>query len=95
MKKDWKTCHHIRFKIRKHKTNPDPCIHCLDCGATWSSGRGMYWMRRFKEIRGVEHKKEEYEKESKVALSNGAIAPNGFHRLRFHGIERLGESRWE
>ncbi len=52
-----KDCKHVRLKVRKHKVNADPCLHCLDCMNTWSSGRGMYFLKKFKEIKGIEHEK--------------------------------------
>ena len=33
MKED---CTHWRVKVRKHRENHCPCLHCLFCDATWS-----------------------------------------------------------
>lgn len=41
-----KTCKHMNLKVRKHKANYDPCLHCLTCPATWSDpGRAMWYLK--------------------------------------------------
>ncbi len=32
-----KKCRHNSLKVRKHREDPYPCLHCLDCNATWSN----------------------------------------------------------
>lgn len=50
------SCKHKRLKVRKHRDNPYPCLHCLEksCTATWSDSiRILYFLQKFKEINGV------------------------------------------
>ena len=42
-----------RLKVVKHRKDPYPDLHCLDCRATWSDPvRALSYLRTFKEIKG-------------------------------------------
>jgi hypothetical protein len=50
------TCPHTRLKVRKHRENPYPCLHCLHCRATWSDpARALWYLKTFKEVHGIDH----------------------------------------
>jgi len=46
-------CLHLKLKIRKHRKNPYPCLHCLSCKDTWSDPiRILSFLKKFKRIEG-------------------------------------------
>jgi hypothetical protein len=48
------SCPCNRLKVRKHRVNPLPCLHCLDCGATWSDPiRALSYLKTKKELIGA------------------------------------------
>jgi hypothetical protein len=47
-------CPHSFLKVRKHRTNPYPCLHCRMCTATWSDPiRALSYLQTKKELIGA------------------------------------------
>ena len=53
-------CQHNHLKVRKHRKDPYPCLHCLEgCKATWSDPiRCLSFLRTFKYLKGIEKENE-------------------------------------
>jgi hypothetical protein len=50
-RKTAKECEHINVKVRKHRVNPYPCVHCLDCNAIWGDAiRALNFLRKAKSL---------------------------------------------
>jgi len=46
-----KDCEHWELKVRKHRDEEYPCLHCLNCKATWSDPvRALNYLRKAKKI---------------------------------------------
>lgn len=42
--KTQKSCPHRRLKIRKHRENDFPCVHCLDCDSTSNNQKKLDYL---------------------------------------------------